>query len=201
MGHLAHQVNRGLWVKTATVAVLPKGPLGLMGEIRHRGGFGTFDGAAANACFSCQFGRRGGPWFTWSAIWQTRFSEPPALVPAQPRLHAMWPPARLGVSLAGLIAADIITPPFNLHRTYKGVELTARVESDGTVTFQGESFKSLSTAGGVARLSAGWRSTPTRKIPQTNGWSFWQFTDADGQEKPIDALRQRFLAERESAES
>ena len=128
-----------------------------------------------------------------------RLPTPAPTVEDAPRVKRS--PARLGVSLAGLIAADIITPPFNLHRTYKGVELTARVESDGTVTFQGESFKSLSTAGGVARLSAGGRSTPTRKIPQTNGWSFWQFTDADGQEKPIDALRQRFLAERESAES
>ena len=105
-------------------------------------------------------------------------------------------PARLGVSLAGLIAAGLVKPPLDLHTTYKSVALTATVEANGTVTFRGESFRSLSTAGGMARLAAGYTSS-TRRVPQTNGWTFWEFTGADGQEKPIDALRQRFVAERD----
>ena len=66
------------------------------------------------------------------------------------------------------------------------------------MTCQGESYTSLSTAGGVARVAAGATPLPGRKVAATDGWNFWRFTDADGQEQPINVLRQRYLAERDA---
>ncbi len=96
------------------------------------------------------------------------------------------------VSLADLIATRLITPPLPLFRRTNGTEVTARVEANGTVTFAGKTYSSLSTAAGVARASTGTKS-PGRTYPQTNGWSFWQFRDDDGELREIDVLRQRFL--------
>ena len=35
---------------------------------------------------------------------------------------------------------------------------------------------------------------PGREYPQTNGWTFWRFRDADGNLAFVDALRQRHFA-------
>ncbi|MBI1850191.1 MAG: type I restriction enzyme HsdR N-terminal domain-containing protein [Planctomycetes bacterium] len=113
-------------------------------------------------------------------------AEPPGKAPVGK------PSPRTDVTPADLIRARLISPPLALVRKYKGTELTARIESNGTVTFAGKSYSSLSMAAGVARTSAGMKS-PGRSYPQTNGWSFWQFHDADGALKEIDVLRQRFL--------
>ena len=37
------------------------------------------------------------------------------------------------------------------------------------------------------------RSTVTGQKMNTNGWTFWQFTDKDGEMKPLFDARQRFL--------
>jgi hypothetical protein len=79
--------------------------------------------------------------------------------------------------------------PLKLEKVYNGHYLTAQVESDGRVTWQGQTYNSLSTAAGVARASI-ISPPPGRKHPQTNGWTFWGFRDGDGQLQPIDALRQ-----------
>ncbi len=110
--------------------------------------------------------------------------EPPPVNPLPDPL-----PSRL-VRLRHLIAAGVIQPPLNLHSTYLGQTLSARIETDGSVTFQEKRFGSLSLAGNAARIAAGFRG----KRPATNGWRFWRFTDADGQVKEIDVLRQRYLA-------
>ena len=102
------------------------------------------------------------------------------------------------VSTTDLIAAGLIQPPLDLHKTYLGQALTARVESDGSVTFQGGAFRSFSTAASAARVAGGYSLKPGRTSPATNGWNFWRFTDADGQDKRLDALRQRYLAEHDA---
>jgi hypothetical protein len=100
---------------------------------------------------------------------------------------------RTDVSPADLVRAGLIAPPLALTRTYKGTALEARIEPDGTVTCLGKSYASLSTAAGMARATV--IGIPRgRKYPQTNGWTFWQFRDTDGDLKEIDALRRRFLA-------
>ncbi|MBZ0266667.1 type I restriction enzyme HsdR N-terminal domain-containing protein, partial [bacterium] len=60
-------------------------------------------------------------------------------------------PTRSDVSLKDLIAAGLIAPPLPLFRKYKGRDFSARVESDGRVTFGGEKFDAPSAAAGAAR--------------------------------------------------
>jgi hypothetical protein len=94
------------------------------------------------------------------------------------------------VSVQDLIAAGLIKPPLHLEKTYKGRRATGRLEADGRVTYDGKTFDSLSIAAGVARASV-IGAPPGRKYPQTNGWTFWRFKDANGELKPVDCLRQR----------
>jgi hypothetical protein len=99
--------------------------------------------------------------------------------------------SRRDASIHDLIASDLIRPPLELEKTYKGNRLTGRLEPDGRVTCLGETFDSLSTSAGAARASI-IGAPPGRRYPQTNGWVFWRFRDNDGRSKPLDFLRQRF---------
>jgi len=73
------------------------------------------------------------------------------------------------------------------------VHLKAVVQTDGTVSVDGELYDSLSTAGGMARKSV-IGAPPGRQYPQTNGWNFWKFRDAEtGKLTEIDVLRQKYL--------
>ena len=105
------------------------------------------------------------------------------------------PPPPSGSVLRQIIEAGLIRPRFALHTTYKRQEVTARVEADGAVTFRGHIFPSLSSAAAAARRYVS--GTPDARFP-TNGWTFWRFTDADGQIKPVDALREQLLVETKS---
>ncbi|MBU1702316.1 MAG: type I restriction enzyme HsdR N-terminal domain-containing protein [Candidatus Eisenbacteria bacterium] len=98
----------------------------------------------------------------------------------------------VGISVRNLIEAGLIRPPLDLERTYKDRLLTAQIRNDGQISCLGETYDSLSNAAGMARASIiGTR--PGRKYPQTNGWTFWRFKDADGQLKEMDYLRQECL--------
>lgn len=121
--------------------------------------------------------------------------EPPRPPTKSPLMVAPPPSAQSAVTVDTLINAGLISPPLTLEKTFKGQSLTARIEPDGRVTFQGETYDSLSTAAGRARLKVSGPPPSRRKIWQTNGWTFWLFRDDDGQLKPIDALRQRYNAD------
>ncbi len=95
------------------------------------------------------------------------------------------------VTLQDLIGVGLVQLPLELQKTYKGHSLVGRITADGRVSWQGREYDSLSTAAGAARASI-IGSRPGRKYPQTNGWTFWEFVDADGQRKPLDVLRQRY---------
>jgi Restriction Enzyme Adenine Methylase Associated len=103
------------------------------------------------------------------------------------------PEAIARVSLVDLIEAGLIRPPLDLMKRYKGRQLSARIEHDGRVSSVGETYDSLSTAAGMARKSVV-GAPPGRKYPQTNGWTFWQFRDEDGQVRDLTVLRERFVA-------
>jgi predicted type IV restriction endonuclease len=97
-------------------------------------------------------------------------------------------------TIPNLIAAGFVKAPLELERAYKGAKLTAMIEQDGTVTFGGGSYDSLSTAGGMARKSV-IGAPEGRPYPQTNGWTFWQFRDPKtGHRREMDSLRQEFLS-------
>jgi hypothetical protein len=92
------------------------------------------------------------------------------------------------VTLGHLIEAGLVTIPFRLEHRYRGVELVARIEAADRIVFGGTTYDSLSTTGGVARKSVA-GAFPGRDIPQTNGWTFWQFRGNDGTLRVLDQLR------------
>ncbi len=97
--------------------------------------------------------------------------------------------SRRHVTLKDLISSGTIRPPLDIETAYKGHQLTARIEADGTVTWNGAAYGSLSTAGGMA-LKSIVGAPPGREYPSTNGWTFWRFRDADGRLAFLDVLRQ-----------
>jgi len=103
------------------------------------------------------------------------------------------PPKVVDVKVGDLIQAGLIIPPLELERKYKGVQLKATIEQDGSVVFDGERYNSLSIAGAMARKSI-IGAPPGRRYPQTNGWTFWRYHDTEtGKLEKIDLLRQRYL--------
>jgi Restriction Enzyme Adenine Methylase Associated/Type I restriction enzyme R protein N terminus (HSDR_N) len=102
-------------------------------------------------------------------------------------------PAFFDVKLSDLIEARVIQTPLHLEREYKGVHLKAVIQNDGTVTFNGETYDSLSMAGGMARKFV-IGAPPGQLYPQTNGWIFWKFQGPEtGKLLEIDVLRQKYL--------
>ncbi len=95
--------------------------------------------------------------------------------------------SRSGVTLLDVIQAGLVTPPLKLFKQYKGHKLEAEVLPDGTVAFDGTSYKSCSSAAEFARGSI------TGRPMHTNGWVFWQFRASDGKAAYLDHIRQEFL--------
>ena len=78
--------------------------------------------------------------------------------------------------------------PLDLEKTYLGHQMTARIELDGSVTWSGKTYHSVSQAAAEARASI-IGNAPDGKLPHTNGWVFWRFRDDTGRLHPIDVLR------------
>ena len=100
----------------------------------------------------------------------------------------------LGVSLRDVIQAGLLVPPLKLFRHYKGHDLEAELNPDGTVSFQGTSYKTCSHAADLAR------STVTGRRMNTNGWTFWQYRDQNGKLLELAVPRQELL-KRKSTEA
>ena len=98
------------------------------------------------------------------------------------------PKAHFAVKLSDLIGAELLRAPLPLFRKYRGTLMEAKLLPDGTVEFQGNVYKTCSTAAEVAR------GTVTGRKMNTNGWSFWQFRDGDGKAKELIAVRGEYLA-------
>src|SRR5829696_4583892 len=98
-----------------------------------------------------------------------------------------------GVRVSDLIRANLVEPPLKLEKVYKGAHLEAEVQQDGTIVFDGDTYKSLSLAAALARKSI-IGAPEGRKYPQTNGWVFWKYHDREtGNLEEVDVLRQRYL--------
>jgi hypothetical protein len=95
--------------------------------------------------------------------------------------------------LSGLIEAGVIDPPFEIERKYRDQRLTAQIESDGSVSCMGRIFGTLSSAASYARSTcSGPPAAGSRKL-SSNGWTFWQFRNEDGELENMRSLRRRFL--------
>jgi hypothetical protein len=94
-------------------------------------------------------------------------------------------------ALTELIRNAGLPLPLALEKLYKGVELKACVEVDGTVSFGGRIYDSLSTAGAEARKSV-LQLPANEPAPATNGWTFWKYRDPQtGAECFIDNIREQ----------
>jgi len=104
-------------------------------------------------------------------------------------------PKMLGVETTDIINAGLIDPPFELEKTYKGNTLRAVINADGSISFDGRKYNSLSMAGGFARKSINNpRYLDDNKWPSTNGWDFWKCRDPKtGKLVKIDVLRKRYI--------
>jgi hypothetical protein len=96
------------------------------------------------------------------------------------------------VTLGQLIDAGLVRPPLELVHRYKGTELHARIEDTERIVFDGVTYDSLSTAGGMARKSVVGQPAG-RAYPQTNGWTFWEYEAATGSRRQLDALRRELF--------
>jgi hypothetical protein len=96
------------------------------------------------------------------------------------------------ISLKTLIDAGIIKPPLKVRKTFRGESLTARIECDGSVTFLGNTYRTLSGAGASARAHVLRR----KSSPPTSGWDFWRVADPKGISVPLADLRRKFLERR-----
>lgn len=96
-------------------------------------------------------------------------------------------PKMLGVRLRDVIQAGLLRPPVKLFRHYKGRDLEAELLPQGAVTFQGTDYRTASAAADSARR------TVTGRSMNTNGWTFWQYRDENGNVLELDAARREFL--------
>ena len=98
------------------------------------------------------------------------------------------PPRITGfVYLSDIIDAGVITTPLKLFRRYKGRDLEAVVQADGSVESAGKAHSTPSAAAESARASV------TGRRMNTNGWTFWQYADDSGQLVELKAAREAYL--------
>lgn len=105
-----------------------------------------------------------------------------------------------GVSLNDLFVAGILRPPVAIQCQYRGNLLRARIEADGSTTWNGKRYPSLSTAGAVARASITGKRKDGTPAP-INGWTFWNYANDRGEWVHIDAARQEFLGSKAKNEN
>lgn len=124
---------------------------------------------------------------------ESEIGHQPVLQPAARTRRVPTSVAVQNVSVKQLIEEGLIETPLELTAPYKGHELSARIEAGGRVWCLGETYDSVSLAAAMARRSV-IGAPPGRKYPQTNGWTFWRFKDADGRLRELTVLRERLVA-------
>lgn len=109
-------------------------------------------------------------------------------------------PVAFDVSISDLLAAGLLTPGAKLEKRYKGKQLTAKVERDGRVRFEGKLYNSPSQAGGAARATIiGLKKNG--QVPQTNGWTFWEVVGGGDSRVQLAALRDQYREGSDQTES
>ncbi len=98
--------------------------------------------------------------------------------------------ASFDVKLSELISAGMLSAPLRLFRKYKGRELEATLLPDGAVEFNEERFSTCSRAAEAAR------KVVTGRRMNTNGWSFWQYSDSSGSRRELEFARASYLKRR-----
>jgi hypothetical protein len=113
-------------------------------------------------------------------------ADPAAETPASAVSDVPSPPPPPTSSAADLVRERGLGLPLPIHSVYRGERAEATIESDGTFLFDSNGYRSPSLAASAARRALGYAGVGKAA---TNGWTFWRFTDADGVERTLDALR------------
>lgn len=86
-------------------------------------------------------------------------------------------PAERAVKLGDLLALGFLRPgPLFTH--YRGQRYTAEVLSDGTIRYEGETYRTLSAAGAAVKEVVHGPDLP-QSLRATDGWGFWMAMEAD----------------------
>lgn len=100
---------------------------------------------------------------------------------------------KTSVTLAAIVAEGLLRPPIRLTAKYRGQNLSATIQADGAILFQGTRCTSPSVAAGMARKPF-YKGARPERFPPTNGWTFWQVQDpASNEMVALDTLRGRYL--------
>jgi hypothetical protein len=118
-------------------------------------------------------------------------SPSPETIPAVPGTRQA--PTSYDVTVKNLLDAGLVRPGTELRKRYLGQNVVATIEPDGRVRFGGDVYNSLSSAAGAARVAVKGPPADGRRY-QTNGWTFWECGDDDGIQRPIEALRMKYLS-------
>jgi predicted type IV restriction endonuclease len=97
----------------------------------------------------------------------------PAASPQTPPIIVPKP----STGLSSLIASGYISAPMEIEATFKKNRLTATIQPDGSIRFNGNDYQSLSTAAGIARSLISGPPPAGRSLWETNGWDFWRYRD------------------------
>jgi len=110
----------------------------------------------------------------------------------QPRVSATERQTRLrDIMAAGRLRAGDI-----LEATYRGQRHTAVVRPDGKITYRGVDYDSPSGAGVAVKVAVLGPDVPAQ-VKATDGWAFWQATDAiSGDRVALKELRRRVALSR-----
>ena len=95
------------------------------------------------------------------------------------------------VTLGQLIEVGLVRVPFQIEHRYRGTTVTAVIQDASRIVFAGTAYDSLSLAGGHARASVPGKPT-SKEIPQTNGWTFWEYRTGDDALHQFDELRRQY---------
>ncbi len=114
---------------------------------------------------------------------QRSHADEPIVETARPNALRLNATRVAGVTLPQVIAAGFLKPPLNLEAHHNGTRLTAVIQADGSVLFDGRPFPSPSSAGSAA--------TGELACP---GWAFWKICDPEtGEREPLNEFRQLYL--------
>jgi len=103
------------------------------------------------------------------------------------------------VSLQAIMGEGLLRPPVELTCKYRGHDLRATLESDGSILLDGVRYDSPSIAAGMARKPFYKGNLKGKGCPSTNGWTFWQVHDPTSRDMvPLDAFRGRYLQKKKS---
>lgn len=121
----------------------------------------------------------------------------PAAPPEPKDRRPRQPKPRVSTEERGIKVVDLLRlgriRPGTITAKYDGGMWEAQLAEDGSVSFRGQNYSSLSTAGSAVKIAARGAGLP-KSVLATDGWDFWSGQDqAAGDVVPLKLIRRRTL--------